>query len=100
MRVSSRLRDGSTDGEVAACLTEDQVVALLAGTLREAALSAAERHLDACRACRLLVSTLAAKTGDRQAPLAVSAFDPGDLVGGRYQVLALIGAGGMGEVYE
>jgi hypothetical protein len=48
----------------------------------------------------LLVSTLAAKTGDELAAHGLSAFAPGDLVGGRYQVLALIGAGGMGEVYE
>ena len=82
------------------CLAEDQVIALMAGELDPIAFAEVEQHLDGCRLCRLLVSTLAAHTVDGPARGTISAFAPGDLVADRYRLIALLGVGGMGEVYE
>jgi serine/threonine protein kinase len=81
------------------CLGDDDVTALLAGRLAAEAFAAAEKHLDECRGCRLLVSTLAIKTGDQFRDGSLNAFGPGDTVGDRYRIAALLGSGGMGEVY-
>jgi serine/threonine protein kinase len=76
-------------------------MALVGGALRGAALVDADAHLDACRSCRLLVSAYAAQTGERRSVVNdLCAFTHGDLLAGRYRIEALIGAGGMGEVYE
>ena len=82
------------------CLGDDEVAALVTGTLETSAFAAVEEHLDVCRRCRLLVSTLAAQTGDTIKNGSLNAFGPGDVVAGRYQVSSLLGSGGMGEVYE
>jgi serine/threonine protein kinase len=74
---------------------------LVSGRFSGEALAAVDEHLDGCRACRLLVSGFAAQTGEpsrKRDPL--SAFAKDDVVAGRYRIVALIGAGGMGEVYE
>jgi len=82
------------------CLGDDEVTALLTGALEGEAFAVAEAHLDICRRCRLLVSTLATKTGDIFKDGSLNAFSIGDLVAGRYHIIALLGSGGMGEVYE
>lgn len=82
------------------CLGDDEVVALVTGALDKGAFAVAEEHLDVCRNCRLMVSTLAARTGDGFKNGSLNAFGPGDVVAGRYQVASLLGSGGMGEVYE
>jgi serine/threonine protein kinase len=82
------------------CLGDNEVTALLTGVLEGEAFAAAEMHLDVCRRCRLVVSTLATKTGDTFRNGSLNAFGPDDVVAGRYQIIALLGSGGMGEVYE
>ena len=83
------------------CLKEDEVIAIVSGTMASDALSLAESHMDGCRSCRLLLSALARQTGEAsRVGDHLSAFAPGDLVGKRYEVIRLIGTGGMGEVYE
>jgi serine/threonine protein kinase len=84
-----------------ACLKEDEVIAIISGEMVGDDLVKAEGHIDTCRSCRLLLSALTTQTGEfGHAGSHLSAFAPGDLVAKRYKIIRLIGAGGMGEVYE
>ena len=74
------------------CLGEERIVELLEGRLAEAALRDVTDHLDACAACRALVSD-AARTGGAEGPLQRGANV------GRYVVLQPVGSGSMGTVY-
>ena len=49
------------------CFDEETVVALLSGQLDEDVLRAVDRHIDACAACRQLVSSLAEETPAHEA---------------------------------
>jgi serine/threonine protein kinase len=82
------------------CLKEDEVIAIVSGAMAGEALENAEAHIDVCRACRLLLSALAKRTGELSNQGHISAFSSGDVIAERYRVMRLIGAGGMGEVYE
>jgi tRNA A-37 threonylcarbamoyl transferase component Bud32 len=78
------------------CLDEGAVIAFVGGALQGASLEAAERHLVECPACAALVA-LAAPPPDGRAAGTTQRLD--DITLGRYHLLALIGRGGMGEVY-
>ncbi len=108
-----------------ACLDDNEVTELLEGRLRQARRAEIELHLDACDACRSLVSELA-QLGEGQrddtqrepvpdpepqvettsdgsedsASHAVpgSTIGPGDRVD-HFEVIGRLGQGGMGEVY-
>src|SRR6185436_10360283 len=94
------------------CLSENTFQQLLDGTLDVARISDTHVHLDTCRSCRELLSTLAqgmtpagpgpAEPGSLSAAGSETAMPhaiaPGTQVG-RFIVQARIGAGGMGVVY-
>jgi serine/threonine protein kinase len=83
------------------CLNENDLLLLASGVLAGASRDQAEAHIDGCRTCRMLVGVAAGPSPSDpgpQEPLGV--FRPHDLVAGRYQIIRLLGRGGMGEVYE
>ena len=52
------------------CLDEETVLTLLSGQLDDDVLRAVDRHIDACAACRQLVSSLAEEmTGHEARPI-------------------------------
>jgi hypothetical protein len=82
-----------------ACLTENAVVGLAAGTLPAAEAEAARTHVDACDDCRaLLTAALEATRAPKRAATEPLLAGAGQL--GRYFVLGPVGAGAMGVVYS
>jgi eukaryotic-like serine/threonine-protein kinase len=93
-----------------ACLTEDTVLALIAGTAAEPDATAAHAHLDDCGPCRRLMLLVAGGTSPRdQLAWLPTAIDGGAVPEapraahgarfGRYVIQHLLGAGGAGVVY-
>jgi tetratricopeptide (TPR) repeat protein len=75
-------------------LDADTLAAYVDGRLAEAELGRADRHIDACRSCRLELSTLAAI---HTQPAAAHGTAPEGTLG-RYHVLRELGRGSMGIV--
>src|SRR5262245_39637195 len=85
------------------CASEEDISSYLGGLFSEEHLATIEAHLDACSACARVAVEAARTDGDgpaharRERP---RIFDVDQLIAGRYRVVAFLGAGGMGEVYE
>src|SRR5713101_7906905 len=80
------------------CASEETLLELIEGRLSPEAFEGVEQHLSQCETCRELVAVATAATslaadGDGLVP------SGGQPMVGRYEVLAPIGAGGMGVVY-
>jgi non-specific serine/threonine protein kinase/serine/threonine-protein kinase len=76
------------------CLGEETVLAFIDAKLSPEAASQVGSHLASCAECRVVVAELARVPGGPAGPLR-----PGSRLG-RYQLIACIGAGGMGVVYS
>jgi serine/threonine protein kinase len=104
---------------VEVCLSDEEIVAVAAGTATPTLQSHADAHIDRCASCQELLS-LAVSAPPSAAndvslsplserpvsfppmsrPALATTFAPGDLVAERYKIVRLVRDGGMGEVYE
>lgn len=82
------------------CLSDDTILEYRQGNLSSAGLERVDVHLDACSSCRELVElVIADEPSGLASPSQVSTFHRGFLAAGRYEIVAFVGRGGMGEVY-
>ncbi|MBI5542624.1 MAG: tetratricopeptide repeat protein, partial [Deltaproteobacteria bacterium] len=89
------------------CLDENSVAAFLDGALPTESTSEVEQHIESCPSCRRLVAAVVrgerAEDPPDTLPEPEAEPEPGPLVRGavvgRYVVIDLLGAGGMGVVY-
>ncbi len=87
---------------MAGCLDENQVVDFLQGTSVPAEGESFERHIEGCDACRELLATMATVLDTPLREGAPRARMPSQFpsVEGRYELLRVIGKGGVGVVWE
>lgn len=86
------------------CLTEKEILDLLAGTAASGSAGRMEPHLGECDSCARVVAELARESGSSNPTwserLRPRVLLPGTVVGGRYLIRRSLGVGAMGEVHE
>jgi serine/threonine protein kinase len=82
------------------CPSENAVLRFLEGGASVADRESVAQHLDRCPDCAIVLGPGPASSDPALRSLTPRALAPGEVVAERYRVDGLIGAGGMGEVYE
>jgi tetratricopeptide (TPR) repeat protein len=82
------------------CPDDAAIFDFVHGTLEASAEADIKQHLDACDECRVLVSETAKSLRFAQGSAPQETALPRGHVIGRYQLLGVLGTGGMGIVYE
>jgi serine/threonine protein kinase len=87
------------------CLSEEEILAFVGGTLTRPQIKHVDRHLGDCAVCNMmLLEALRSCPGQAQASADLTrrcfAFEAGMRVADRYVIRRALGQGGMGDVYE
>src|SRR4051794_9842574 len=85
-------------GAASLCPGDETVARFAGGSLAPRADAEVRKHIDQCSACRELIAEVGLS---RARPVPVPESDetvlgPGAVIGGKYEVLRILGAGGMG----
>ena len=84
------------------CPSVEEIASYVGGRLARNRFDDLEAHLDVCNDCARVVVEAAGTSSSGADPQRhhPRIFQPEQLIAGRYEIVAFLGAGGMGEVYE